>query len=192
MGSIGPNSEPLATVAAQRTGLRDPTRTPEEARVTELLFQKGATGLHPACEEASDWLKRKKLGAVILVEPREPRNGAFHRKYFALLNLAFDYWRDNAETIEYKGQPVLPDFERFRRDVAILAGFYRPVTNIKGEVRLEAESISFAAMDEERFEQLYTATVNVLLQRVFNGRVCPKWSEAELRSVADQILEFAA
>lgn len=158
----------------------------------EFLFQKGATGLIPACEEASEWLRKKKLGATILVEPREMRNGAFHRKYFALLNLAFDYWKDNAETLEYRGERVLPDFERFRRDVIILAGFYKPVTNIKGEVRLEAESISFASMDEERFRQLYSATINVLLQRVFNGRVCPKWTEAELRSVADQILEFAA
>lgn len=158
----------------------------------ELLFLKSQSGLSPACEEASDWLKRKKLGATILVEPREIRNGAFHRKYFALLNLAFDYWRDNAETIEYKGQPVLPDFDRFRRDVAILAGFYRPVTNIKGEVRLEADSISFASMSEERFEELYSATINVLLQRVFNGSVCAKWSEEQLRSVAEQVLSFAA
>lgn len=158
----------------------------------DLLFQRGTTGLLPACEEAAEWLRKKKLGATILVEPREARNGAFHRKYFALLNLAFDYWKDHAETMEYKGEPVLPNFERFRRDVAILAGFYKPVTNIKGEVRLEAESISFAAMSEERFEELYGATINVLLQRVFNGRVCPKWTEEQLRSVAQQVLEFAA
>ena len=158
----------------------------------DLLFQRATTGLLPACEEAAEWLRKKKLGATILVEPREIRNGGFHRKYFALLNLAFDYWRDNAETIEYKGQPVLPDFDRFRRDVAILAGFYRPVTNIKGEVRLEAESISFASMSEERFEELYSAKINVLLQRVFNGSVCTKWSEEQLRSVAEQVVSFAA
>jgi Protein of unknown function (DUF1367) len=191
MGRIAENAALLATVVDARTRNFSAARQAEES-IMDLLFQKGTAGLIPACEEANEWLRRKKLGATILVEPREMRNGAFHRKYFALLNLAFDYWRDNAETLEYKGQNVFPHFDRFRRDVIILAGFYRPVTNIKGEVRLEAESISFAAMDEERFEKLYSATINVLLERVFNGKICPKWTEQELRSVAQQILEFAA
>lgn len=160
--------------------------------MTEFVFQKGSTGLVPACEEATEWLRKKKLGATILVEPRELRNGAYHRKWFALVKLAYDYWSEGAATIEYKGVPVLPDFDRFRKDVTISAGFYRPVVNLKGEVRIEPESLKWAQMTEERFGQLYEATIRVLLARVFNGKVCPTWSEEELRSVADQILEFAA
>lgn len=158
----------------------------------ELIFQKGSTGLLPACEEAAEWLAKKKLGATILVEPREVRNGAFFRKWWALVKLGYDYWAENVETLEYKGANVLPNFERFRKDVTILAGFYRPVTNIRGEVRLEAESLKWARMTEERFTQLYDATITALLQQVFNGKRCPKWSEAQLREVAEQVLEFAA
>lgn len=157
-----------------------------------LLFQKSPTGLIPACEEASDWLRKKKLGVPILVEPREIRNGAFHRKYFALLDLAFDYFADSVPQLQYKGQPVRADRERFRKDIIILAGFFRPVVNVRGETRLEHESISWAKMTEERFGQLYSATINVLLDKVFNGKLCAKWTEAELRSVADQIEAFAA
>ncbi len=158
----------------------------------DFLFQKGATGLLPACEEAADWLKKKKLGATILVEPREMRNGAFFRKWWALVKLGYDYWSDNAQTIKYKGQPVLPDFDRFRKDVTISAGFYHPVVNLKGEVRIEPESLKWSSMTEERFEKLYSATIQVLLSRVFNGKVCPTWTEEHLRSVAEQILSFAA
>lgn len=158
----------------------------------ELFFQKGATGLLPACEEATDWLKKKKLGATIVVEPHEMRNGAFFRKWWALVKLGYDYWSEGAETIEYKGQRVLPEFERFRKDVTIMAGFYRPVVNLKGELRIEPESLQWAKMTEERFAKLYNATIQVMLQRVFNGKVCKKWTEAELRSVAEQILSFAA
>lgn len=158
----------------------------------ELLFQKSTTALVPACEESAEWLRKKKLGATILVEPREMRNGAYFRKWFALVKLGFDYWSENAATIEYKGTPVLPDFDRFRKDVTIMAGFYRPVVNIKGETRLEAESLKWSSMSEERFCELYDATIRVLLERVFNGKCCPTWSEDELRSVAAQILEFAA
>lgn len=158
----------------------------------ELLFQKGQPGLLPACEEAKEWLAKKKLGATILVEPREMRNGAFFKKWFALLEMAYSYWADAAETLEFKGQPVRPSFLRFRKDVTILCGYYEAVTNLRGEVRIEADSISWASMSEETFGKLYDATIHVLLSKVFNGRVCREWSETELRSVVQQIESFAA
>ena len=157
----------------------------------QLLFQRSQSGLAPASEEAREWLDKKKLGSPVFVEAKEARNAAFHRKFFALIDLAFDYWEDDVKPQEYKGETVLPDRERFRKDVTILAGFYTPVVNIKGEVRLEPESIKFASMTEERFGELYQAVINVLLRRVFNGIVCPKWTEEELRSVAEQILDFS-
>lgn len=158
----------------------------------DMLMVKRAHGLVPATEEGAEWLARKKPGAMIMVDAREPRNGGFHRKWFALVQLGYDYWADNAETIEYKGQRVLPDFDRFRHDVTILAGFYRPVANIKGEVRIEAESLKWAQMTEERFEKLYDATIRVLLEKVFNGRVFAKWTREELERVAQQVMDFAA
>ena len=54
----------------------------------ELLFIKSASGLLPATEEATEWLATKKLGSTVLVEPRGIRNGAFHRKFFALIFFA--------------------------------------------------------------------------------------------------------
>ena len=160
--------------------------------MSEFLFQKGATGLVPACEEAGEWLRKKKPGAVIMVEPREMRNGRFFKKWWALLEMAYSYWSETVQPIEYRGQPVRPSFERFRKDMTILAGYYDAVTNIKGEVRIEAASVAWATMSEETFTKLYDATIQVLLSRVFNGRVCKQWSESELRSVVSQVLEFAA
>lgn len=160
--------------------------------MSEFLFMRMGNSLIPACEEATDWLRRKKLGATILVEPREPRNGAFHRKYFALLDLAYEYWNDTTKHLEYKGQQVAPDRERFRKDIQILAGFCQPVVNIKNEVRLEAESISWASMTEERFGQLFDAVIKVLLDKVFIGPACEHWTESELRRVAEDVEAFAA
>lgn len=160
--------------------------------MSEFLFQKGATGLLPACEEATEWMRKKKLGAVIMVEPREMRNGAFFKKWMALLDMAYSYWSETVQTIEYRGQQVRPSFTRFRKDMTIMCGYYEAVTNIKGEVRIEADSIAWAAMDEGTFNKLYDATIQVLLAKVFNGKACKAWSESELRSVAEQILEFAA
>jgi hypothetical protein len=158
----------------------------------DLLFLKSPTGLTPACEEASEWLAKKKLGATVLVNPREPRNGSYFRKWWALVKVGFDYWSECVQPMEYKGRPVLANFERFRKDVTILAGFYDPVVNVRGETRLEAKSLQWSRMDEHTFGQLYDATIQVLLQQVFNGARVREWSEAELRAVVDEVMAFAA
>lgn len=160
--------------------------------MSEFLFMKTSLGLVAADDAARDWLSKKKIGSTILVEPREMRNAAFHKKWFSLVHLAFDYWQDDAETIEFKGERVLPDFDRFRKDVTILAGFYYPVVGLKGEVKIEPESLKWSQMTEDRFTKLYDATIQVLLQRVFNGTVCKTMSEEELRSIADQIVEYGS
>jgi len=160
--------------------------------MSELLFIKTQQGLAPWTDEAVEWLRKKKVGASILVEAKEPRNGAFFRRWWALVKLGYDYWSECAATIEYRGQRVLPEFDRFRKDVTIFAGFYHPVVNLKGEVRIEAASLKWAKMTEETFTKLYDATIQVLLSKVFNGKACREWTESELRSVADQILQFAA
>lgn len=157
----------------------------------DALLIRGEAGLVPADDDTREWFGRLKLGSTIHAEARQMRNGAFFRKWWALVKLGYDYWSENVETLEYQGEKVLPEFDRFRRDVTITAGFYHPVVNLKGEIRIEAESLRWSSMSEERFAQLYDATINVLLRRVFNGKVCPSWTEAELRAVAEQIMEFA-
>ncbi len=158
----------------------------------DALLIRAQAGLVPGDDPTRDWFNHIKLGATILAEARQMRNGAYFRKWWALVNLAYDYWSESVSTIEYKGEPVLPQLERFRKDLTITAGFYRPVVNLKGELRIEPESLRWASMTEERFAQLYDATIQVLLRRVFNGRVCPQWSEEQLRALAEQILEFGS
>jgi hypothetical protein len=96
-------------------------------------------------------------------------------------------WEEIGVRAEYKGEPVMPSFERFRKDVTILAGHHHPVVNLKGELRMEADSIAFGNMSEEEFEKLYNATLAVLVHKVMRGRV----SEARLREMAEAVEEFA-
>ena len=48
--------------------------------------------LVPATEQDEELLKRVRTGEVIACEFTKPRNPLFHRKFFALLNLAYEYW----------------------------------------------------------------------------------------------------
>lgn len=160
--------------------------------MSELLFQKAGRVLAPATDESVEWLAKKKHGATIAAEVHEMRNGGYFRKWWSLVSYAFDEWSETCEPMEYKGQPVLPSMERFRKDVTILAGFYEATWNINGDMRVEAMSISWAKMDEETFGKLYNATIHALTEKVFNGKRCRKLSDFDLRQIHEAIWEYAA
>jgi hypothetical protein len=153
----------------------------------DALLIRTNVGLMPADSASREWFSKLRLGAPVLAAVSEPRNPMFHRKFFALLHYAFEYWEQMAPEVHYKGDIIKPDFDRFRKDVTILAGRCYAVANIKGEVRWEAESISFARMSEEQFEKLYKAVIDVLLQKVFKDA---RWNETELRAMVEKITEF--
>jgi hypothetical protein len=132
-------------------------------------------------------LKNAEPGEVIEIEAKLPRNSRFHRKFFALLNLGFEHWEPGRKHKQYKGMPVAKNFDHFRKEVTILAGFYEQTFDLDGNMKLEAKSISFASMEEPEFEEVYSAVMNVLLDKVFSryrGR-------AEVDAVIDQIMRFA-
>ncbi len=151
--------------------------------MTKAYFLKTANGLVPENEESFEALKKVKIGNVIHVEWKQPRNYEYHKKFFALLQIGFDAFEP--PIAEYRGNPVQKSFERFRKDVIIAAGYFDAVANIRGEVRAEAKSISFGSMSQEDFEALYNNVVNVLLQRVLSN-----YTRSDLDNVVNQIIRF--
>lgn len=153
--------------------------------MTAIVLAKAAGGaLIPLDQQAVDFLAKLKLGAGVTVEIKRHRNPAFHRKFFALLNLAFEAWEPAAAT--YKGETVGKNFDQFRNDVVVLAGHYEMAVNLKGETRLTAKSISFASMGQDEFEALYSATVNVILSRILTN-----YTRDDIDNVVEQVLRFA-
>jgi len=157
-------------------------------RLMDALLVKTPNGaLVPVDEAARTLVERIKVGQGVCATVRRARNVKFHRKMFSLFKLAFDTW-EPVTPMEYKGLPVAKDFDRFRKDMTILAGFYKPVYNVRGELRLEAESLSFAAMDEERFEQVFRAVLTVIWDRVL--KAVGYASEDEVERVVNELLRF--
>jgi hypothetical protein len=143
------------------------------------------TGYLFATEADREAAKRHRIGQEVTLSAKATRNGKFHRKYFALLNLGFEYWETGDR--EHKGRAVAKNFERFRKDVAIMAGHYDPVWNLAGEMRLEARSISFASMDEAEFEKLYETTVQILIDKVLAAK---GFTREEVDRAVEQLLRF--
>ena len=137
--------------------------------MTACVFTRTPAGsLAPADADAAAWIAKLKIGQGVRGEFKRVRDLTKHRRMFALFNFAFDMW--DAPQLEYQGQPVAKDFERFRHDVTILAGFFKAVTNFRGEVRLEAESLAFDSMLQDRFEACYKAVLNVVWTRILQAK----------------------
>jgi hypothetical protein len=62
------------------------------------------------------------------------------------------------------------------------------VYNARGEVRVEAKSISFANMSEDEFEALYSDTINVILRKILTSSAM---TEDQLRDHVDTVLRYA-
>lgn len=157
--------------------------------MSEIHFIKMPGGvLRPANQSDQDAVNKVRNGTLVVAEVKQPRNAAFHRKYFALLNLGFDYWEP--EPIQIEGIEIVPEknFDRFRKDVQILAGYRTLVVNLKNEVRYESQSISFGKMDEIEFNKLYESVYN-LLWRMVLSKVKGMTPEV-VESTMNQLLSF--
>lgn len=139
-------------------------------------------------DETAAFLQKKKVGAVLSGDFTEPRNYKFLKKMHALFQLAYEYFGENIVCdLEYKGQKVQPSYDRFRKELVILAGHYEPVFNIRGELRLEAKSISFGKCTEEEAEAIFSDCINAALKHIYRFVV----DEKQLRKMVDDLLAFA-
>lgn len=155
--------------------------------MTELVLTRTPSGaLAPADGPSAEFVGKLKIGAGLRGEFKRQRNPRFHRKAMALLTLAFDAW--DTPALEYKGQPVAKDFDRFRKDLTIIAGHYEAVTNLRGEVRLEAKSLSFANMGEDEFSMVYAAILAVVWDRVLKAKGYKSASEVD--RIVEELLRF--
>ena len=81
----------------------------------QLQLIKQSSGiLIPATPETSDFLHSKcKLGAVLVADFKQVRNPAFHRKFFALLNLGFEYWEPTGGAISSNERRLVTGYSKF-------------------------------------------------------------------------------
>jgi hypothetical protein len=135
----------------------------------KLHVIKTQTGLKPAYDSDYEIYSKIPLNEVFEIEYRKPRNYNFHKKYFALMKLAFENQTD------YR------NLNDLRRDISIVAGYYDEVVNkVTGEVYKMPKSISFAQMDEIEFSELYERTKDV---------IC-KWLGVTDESIEQEIYQY--
>ncbi len=134
----------------------------------KVNFIKQAGGmLVPSSDQESDRMNRFKTGGCYEVEIKTTRNPRFHGKVFAFFNFCFAHW--SADKTEWEHFNEQAQFDVFRKNLTVLAG-YRDVTyTIDGRLRVEARSLAYSNMEQEEFEQCYNALINAAIKNVFNN-----------------------
>ena len=129
-----------------------------------------APSLPTDVEKLSKW----KLGEVLRAKINKPRNIKFHRKYFALLNVAFD------------NQDKYTNFEDLRVEVQLKCGWYQEHVTTKGQIVYVPKSIAFSKMDEIEFSELYDKAIDVILKNFCIGS-----TKEEINQKVLEILNFS-
>lgn len=124
------------------------------------MLVKTQTGLRGATDKDHQaWVRfRRRLetmkpGRWLRFEWKSPRNGAHHRKFFALLQLV----AENSETYDTPEKALVA--------VKLAAGFFDPFIDPRtGEIVPVPHSISYESMEQEDFERFYAAALDGVLR----------------------------
>lgn len=123
--------------------------------------------------DSEEAVKKISEGETIACKSVDQRNARLHRKYFALIQLAWD-------NLPEKFDGYFGTREDFRKELTKLAGFYNEYKDFHGNTVKQARSIAYRNMSQEDFEVLYTKTVDLVCRLI----------GVEESEVMDQLLEF--
>ena len=102
----------------------------------KLEFIKQAGGvLAPADDYTAEKMTKFKTGEQYPIEIKRARNPSHHKKAMAFLRFCFEHWAGGHRFTEESLQ-----FDQFRRELTILAGFYDEFYTIDSSVRLEEDT----------------------------------------------------
>ena len=121
--------------------------------------------LWPVDDMDAEKLTKFKTGEAYEIEIKLSRNPAFLRKVMVFFHFCFDHW-DGNKVHAFCSESE--QFDRFRKDLTILAGFYIQSERLDGSLRTEAESLAFGNMKEERFQECYLALIRAALKYIFH------------------------
>ena len=134
--------------------------------IIQVVKQPGGL-LLPATDRESDRMKRFKNGGQYAIDIKTTRNPDFHRKVFAFFNFCFEHWCAEHVGLEFVDEQA--QFDSFRRNLTVLAGFREVTYTIDGRARVDAKSLAYGNMEQEEFERCYSAMIDAAIKHIFNG-----------------------
>jgi len=141
----------------------------------EVLLVREGTKLAAADPISAEVIAAIGLREMVTAEIRRQRNPRHHAKLFALLQVVFE------------NQSTFPTVEDLLCAIKLATGLFDTRVTVDGDRYQVPKSISFAAMDQTRFEQWYERAVEVILTRII-----PNANRSQLEARVHEILEGRA
>lgn len=136
-------------------------------------------GLVPETDEDKLKYNKAEYGTTFDCKSVSKRNSRFHRKFFSMVQLA---WENCPESIakNYPQQQNVP--EKFWKELVKRSGYYEEQVNFKGIKEYTAKSIAFDSMDNDEFEDLYSAVLDTILRWIM--------PDTDRELIADMLANF--
>ena len=134
-------------------------------------FRRGLSGLNPFGEEAEKLFRSMKIGDVVMVEIRRPRNPMQHRLYWQLCRTV----AMNHDTLQNE--------EQVHQVIKILTG-HTDIVRVGDQLIQVPRSIAFDKMDQKEFDQFFERAKDVVVSELLPG--------VGLRELQDEILRMAS
>jgi hypothetical protein len=120
----------------------------------EVLIVREGTKLAAADPISAEAIAGIKLRETVTASIRRSRNPKHHRKLWALL------------TVVYDSQSVFATKEDLLNAIKLATGLFETGLTVDRVPYVVPQSISFAAMDQNRFEQRYEKVLEVILTKI--------------------------
>lgn len=111
----------------------------------------------PATDKDREAFGKIQYGETFACKSTDQRNLQHHRKFFALIRLAFD-------NMPEKFDGYFADENQLRYELIKRAGYFEEYTDFKGNKQYRAKSIAFDKMGQEEFTNLYNRVIDVVIQ----------------------------
>lgn len=134
----------------------------------KLFVKNTGRGLIPLYPSDLEEKKKLRLDKVYSCEIKLERNYQFHKKFFALCK----YGCENSKNVE---MPL----DTYRKYAIIKAGFGVVYITPKGKF-VDAESISFSSMAEDKFREVYSKVLDFII----------KDTEATKEEIEENLINF--
>lgn len=123
---------------------------------------KRANGLFaPAYDSDFEKSKRVPVGELIEIEHKQKRNYEYHKKFFAMLKFVMDNAPEVVDENSGEVKPMFNSIDQLLTFVKLGVGHYESIFSGKNEYKIP-KSISFAAMDEHEFNDMYNRSFDVV------------------------------
>jgi len=138
----------------------------------------------PADEISAEAMEGFKANGLYKAEIIQPRNAPMLRKFFSLLKLAYENYEQ--PEVFHNGIRVQKSFDRFREEVTIACGHWELELNKRNNVVQRAKSISFAKMQQDEFDILFSMAITVILSDYLTY-----YSEDDMNLLVSRVLQYA-